>query len=178
MTPAAIRVVSQLRQEFYALFAAAMKVSVSITRGNASTSNPSMGFWLDRHQQLNYVYVYAYTAPDELVPERPLVLRVAINRNVGIVATAKRGKGCQGVNQNWHFELTLLPEEILDFLPWIVALVRFHDDDSAHLIPEPPHPLDLKTVDKLRCHNAQTYTARSKLAQRVDERSLSLATKP
>lgn len=117
MNPEAIRTVVQLRQNFYYLFAKAMEVQVSITNSNSYASNPSIASWIDRRKQLNYVCVYAHTAPDELVPERPFILRLAINKGAGVVTTTKRGENCRGLNQSWHFELTLLPEEILDFLP-------------------------------------------------------------
>lgn len=149
MTPAAIRIVSQLRQEFYCLFSVAMKVSVNITGGSSSASNPSMVFWNDSQQRLNYVYIYAHTAPDELVPERPFVLRVAINKSAGTPITANRGKGCRGINQSWHFELTLLPEEILDFLPWTVGLIKSYDSSFAFLVPDPLIHLNLERP--IRC---------------------------
>jgi hypothetical protein len=167
MTPSAIRLVSQLRHEFYSLFAAAMKVQVHITNGKSYTSNLSMASWTDSRHRLNYLYVYAHTAPDELVPERPLVLRLAINKGAGTVANSKRGKGEPGLNQNWHFELTLLPEEILDFLPWLVSLVKSYDNGAAPFIPEPPHPFDFTTSDVLLFQDAQTHEASHKLAQQV-----------
>lgn len=159
MTPEAIRIVSQLRHEFYSLFAAAMKVPVRITNGNSYASNLSMASWIDDRQRLNYVLVYAHTAPDELVPERPFILRVAVNKGAGIVAVARRGKGCQGLNQSWYFELTLLPEEILDFLPWIVSLVKSHDKGSASFVKNPPHPFNFKTSNVLLFHDAWTQKA-------------------
>lgn len=178
MTPAAIRIVSQLRQEFYCLFSVAMKVSVNITGGSSSASNPSMVFWNDSQQRLNYVYIYAHTAPDELVPERPFVLRVAINKSAGTPITANRGKGCRGINQSWHFELTLLPEEILDFLPWTVGLIKSYDSSFAFLVPDPPHPLEFRTSDTMLFHSAQTCEAGRQLAQRTAERSFLSPAKP
>lgn len=167
MTPSTIRLVSQLRQEFYSRFATAMTIPVHITSGNSYASNLATASWLDRHQRLNYVYVYAHTAPDELIPDRPLTLRVAINKGAGIGVMSRRGKGCQGFNQSWHFELTALPEEILDFLPWIVNLVKSCDDHSASLVPEPPHPFNFQMSNALLFHQAQTHKASSKLARTI-----------
>lgn len=170
--------VSQLRQEFYCLFAVTMKASVNITSGNSSTSNPSMAFWVDNQQRLNYLYIYACTAPDELIPERPFVLTVAINRSAGTPTTANRGKGYRALNRNWDFALTLLPEEILDFPPWIVGLIKAYNSSSTFLIPEPPHPLQCRTADVMLLHSAQTYTASSKLAQHTDRQLLLSSAEP
>lgn len=159
MTPEAIRIVAQLRREFYLLFATAMKVPVSITNENSYASNPSMASWVDDRQKLNYVYIYAHIAPDESVSERPFILRLAVNKGAGVVAAAKREKDCRGLNQSWHFELTLLPEEILDFLPWLVSLVKSRDKGSASFVIEPPHPFDFKTSNVVLGHNAWTQKA-------------------
>lgn len=165
MTPSAIRLVSQIRQEFYSLFAAVMETPVHVMGGNSYASNLATASWLDRRQLLNYVYVYAHTAPDELVPERPLVLRVSINKGAGIGAISKRGKGCKGLNQSWSFELTALPEEVLDFLPWIVNLIKSYDNSSASVVSEPPHPVNFKSSTALLFHNAQTHSAGSSLSK-------------
>jgi hypothetical protein len=165
MTPAAIRLVSQLRHEFYTGFAAAMQVPVSITNESSSASNPSMAYWVDHQQRLNYVRIYAHTAPDELVPERPFVLRLAVNKSVDSAATVRRERGSQGLNQSWHFELTLLPEEVLDFLPWIVSLIQSNEKGSTSFVQEPPHPLEFKASSTLLCQNAWTRSADSSLTQ-------------
>lgn len=159
MTPEAIRTISQLRREFYSLFAAAMKMPVSITNSNSSyASNPSIASWVDGRQRLNCVYVYAHTAPDNLVPERPFILRVTTNKGVGIITTTRRGKDCRELNQSWHLELTLLPEEILDFLPWIVGLVKSYDQGSTSFVQEPPHPFS-RMSNALSFHDLWTQNA-------------------
>lgn len=143
MTPEAKRIVGELRSEFYSLFAAAMNVPVRIT-GVSYSSNSPIASWVDDRQRLNYVNIYAYTAPDEFFPDRPFLLRVAINKSAGRVMTGKQGQECQGLNRRWDFELTVLPEEILDFLPWIVSLVEAYDKGSPLLVESPPHPFDLQ----------------------------------
>lgn len=158
MTPEAIRIVQELRREFYSLFATAMKVPVRIT-GNSYSSNFPTASWLDKRQRLNYLSIYALTAPDRLVPERPFILRIAINKGAGRVTSAKWGEQCQGFNQGWHFELTVLPEEMLDFLPWIVSLVKAYDKGSPSLVHEPPHPFDFKMSKGLSSNNAWTQSA-------------------
>ncbi|NEP12145.1 MAG: hypothetical protein F6K14_18440 [Symploca sp. SIO2C1] len=145
MTPKAISIVSQLRREFYSLFAVAMPVEVSITPNNSSMGNLPIAYWIDDNKLLNYLRICVYTAPDDLIPERPFILRVSVNKGAGIVAPNKWRKDCQGMNQDWNFDLILLPEEILDFLPWIVNLVQSHEKGSASLVEKPPHPLEATT---------------------------------
>lgn len=138
MTPEAIRIITQLRREFYTGFAAAMEVPVSVTNGSSSTGNPPIASWIDERQRLNYLRVYVYTAPDELMPERPFILRFSINKGGGVAAASKWRRDYQKLNQDWWFELTLLPEEVLDFLPWLVNLVESYDQGSAPFVQEPP----------------------------------------
>lgn len=151
MTPEAIRLVCQLRGEFYSLFAADIKVPVRITGKSHSSISP-IATWVDDRQRLNYVNVYAYKAPDEFLPKRPFILRVAINKSAGRVTFLKQGQEYRGINREWDFELTVLPEEILDFLPWIVNLVKAQDKGSPSLLQQPPHPFDFK-VPKFRLFN-------------------------
>lgn len=158
MTPESIRLISQLRSEFYSLFATAMNVPVKIS-GSSYSSNFAIASWVDDRKRLNYVSIYAYTAPDKLIPERPFLLRVAINKSAGRVGTAKWGKECQGLNESWYFELTVLPEEILDFLPWIVSLVKVHEKGSPSLVQEPPHAFDFNLSKGQLSNDAWTQSA-------------------
>ncbi|HEY9633387.1 MAG TPA: hypothetical protein V6D14_08275 [Coleofasciculaceae cyanobacterium] len=160
MTPEAIRTVSQLRREFYSLFAAAMEVPVSITHGSSSTGNPPMVSWIDDRQRLNYLRIYVHTAPDELIPERPFILRVSVNKGGGIAVATKWRRDSQGLNQDWNFELTLVPEEILDFLPWLVSLVKSYDQGCTSFAQEPPHPFFFNISNRLLFNEAWTQKAR------------------
>jgi hypothetical protein len=162
MTPEAIRIVAQLRREFYSLFAAALEVPVSITNGSSSTGNPPMASWIDNSQRLNYLRIFVYTAPDELMPERPFILRVSVNKGGGIAEAAKWRRDYRGINQDWSFELTLLPEEILDFLPWLVNLVESHHQGSDSFVQPPPHPLDVTIPKVLLFNDAWTQKARQR----------------
>lgn len=145
MTPATIRIISQLRGEFYSLFATAMNVPVRIT-GKSYSNNAPIVTWVDSRQKLNYLNVYAYSAPDAFIPERPFLLRVAINKSAGRLTFINREQECRGVNREWNFELTVLPEEVLDFLPWIVSLVKAQEKGLPPQVKEPPHQCDLKAL--------------------------------
>ncbi|NJP09422.1 MAG: hypothetical protein HC866_08005 [Leptolyngbyaceae cyanobacterium RU_5_1] len=167
MTPETIRIISQLRQEFYSLFATAMEVPVKITNRNSFAGNLSIASWVDSQQQLNYICIFAHTAPDELVPRRPLTLRLAVNKGGDVDAIVRQKKVGQELNQSWHFELTVLPEEILDFLPWIVSLIETYDTDSVSLVPEPPHPLESKLSITRLFQTIRTQKVGHKLSQQV-----------
>lgn len=148
MTPEVKRLICELRSQFYSLFAAQMPVPVRIS-GTSYSSNSPIASWVDKQQRLNYINIYAYTAPDEFIPERPFLLRVAINKSIGTVTFFRQGQGCRGLNQDWDFALTVLPEEIIDFLPWIVSLVKAQDKGLLSSVHEPPHPVDLKESNQL-----------------------------
>ena len=134
-----------------------MDVPVKIT-GKSFSSNSPIASWVDKRKRLNYVNVYAYTAPDEFIPRRPVILRVAMNKSAGRVTMVKQWQECRGFNQGWSFELTVLPEEILDFLPWTVSLVEAHDKGLPLLVQPPPHPFNSQS-QVLLLDNAWTQSA-------------------
>ncbi|MDZ8054109.1 MAG: hypothetical protein RMX68_019570 [Aulosira sp. ZfuVER01] len=158
MTPETKHIVSELRHEFYSLFAVAMKTPVSISSTSYSSNSP-IASWIDDRQQLNYINIYAYTAPDEFNPLRPFILRLAINKSALQFMMGKKLQKSRGLNLVWDFELTVLPREILDFLPWIVSLVEVHDRVAPSLLQSPPHPFELKVPALELCNNAWTLEA-------------------
>lgn len=158
MTPEAKRIISELRREFYSLFAVAMNVPVKITSESYSSNSP-IASWVDERKRLNYVNIYAHLAPDIFIPKRPFLLRVAINKSAGRITTLKQGQEYLGLNKDWNFELTLLPEEILDFLPWLVSLVKAYDKNLPSLVQEPPYPFGFKEYNTLLLNDAWTQSA-------------------
>jgi hypothetical protein len=139
MTPAAAAIVSELRGRFYSHFAAAMPPLVTVVNAKQGAPGTSVAAWVDAHQQLNYLYVYACVAPDPFLPERPLILRVSINKGAEMPSLSRIKRGSRSLNQDWHFDLTLLPEEVLAFVPWVVGMTQAQAGDAAAL--DPPHPL-------------------------------------
>ncbi|XGV99386.1 MAG: hypothetical protein ACAF41_10675 [Leptolyngbya sp. BL-A-14] len=152
--------VSNLRRDFYTLFATAMNVPVKIS-GSSYNRSSSIASWVDEQEHLNYVSIYAHTAPDNLLAERPFILRVAINKGAGGITFFKRDQPHQGMNQGWHFELTVLPEELLAFLPWIVSLVKAKTkkNGSSFSLQEPPYPVRLNTSSVLLSTEAWSQEA-------------------
>lgn len=158
MTPEAVRIVSELREQFYSRFEEAMKTPVTLSNRNSST-NHAIATWLDQHQQLNYLCVYAHTAPDNLVPKRPFILRASINRGAIPVPAVKPKKGAPGMNQTWQFNLTALPEELLDFVPWTVSLIQSSKGNPVLAAQEPPSLLTFKLSNGQLLNDAWTRNA-------------------
>ncbi|MBD1863102.1 MULTISPECIES: hypothetical protein [Trichocoleus] len=166
MTPETIRIISNLRQEFYSLFVAEMAVPVKIS-GSSYNSSSLVASWTDASQYLNYVNIYAYSAPDAFQSERPFILRLAINKGAGDIAVARKGPLCRGLNRKWCFELTILPEEILEFLPWVVSLVEAKAKGSLSSVEEPPYPVTFSDTNSAFTTEAWTQRARQRIDQEL-----------
>lgn len=158
MMPRAAALVSELRNRFYACFAAAISLPVILNQKNSSTNHAIIS-WTDQWQRLNYLYVYAYTAPDDLIPDRPLTLRISINKGADPVQTSRQRRGSQGQNEEWSFDLTLLPEELLEFVPWIVGLAESQATEQQGIVPETPRPLIFQTSQGPSFNDAWTEKA-------------------
>ncbi|MGF1567402.1 MAG: hypothetical protein ACFCVD_04930 [Nodosilinea sp.] len=142
MTPEATQKISKLRTEFYGRFANALGTSVSITKEKSYSSTLPKASWTDAQQRLNYLCMYAYSAPDVLVPERPLVLRVGVNLGAELFTGPSRGKGARRYNQTCQFYLTLLPHEVLASMPWLIAVLDQQYGLELAALPTPPYTLD------------------------------------
>lgn len=166
VTPETIRMISNLRQEFYSLFVAEMAVPVKIS-GSSYNSSSLVASWTDDSQHLNYVNIYAYTAPDALQSDRPFILRLAINKGAGDISVARKGPSCRGLNRKWCFELTVLPEEILEFLPWVVSLVEAKAKGLLSSVDEPPYPVTFNLDNRSLATEAWTQQARQRIEQEL-----------
>ncbi len=162
MTPESIRVLSSLRTEFYTQFVSAMQVPVKIS-GSSYNSISFVASWLNDREQLNYLNIYAYSAPDELAVKRPFILRVAINKGAGNMGFARQAQAFRGVNQKWQLELTVLPDQLLDFLPWVVNLVQAHAKGESSFMQETPHPVTLELSNWLLTNMIWSTQAEEKL---------------
>lgn len=162
MTPAAIRELANLRQEFYALFAEAINASVTINKGNTYSASPSRVSWVDCYKRPNYIYIYAHTAPDDLMPERPLVLRLGVNKGSEVEYTGRIESASPHhlYPKILKFDLTLLPNELLDFVPWLTYLLNREGQNSIDMLM-PPHPLNCTNLDEIKQHGAWTCDAKT-----------------
>ncbi|MCU0564992.1 MAG: hypothetical protein MUF49_00145 [Oculatellaceae cyanobacterium Prado106] len=159
MTPETIRHLQQLRQEFYTHFSAALPYPVKVTSGSSYAGNPATASWIDGRQRFNYLCIFAYAAPDDLMPDRPFILKLMVNKGTDVTAITLRQKDCNGLNRSCQLELTLLPGELRAFLPWLVRFVQCRDSSSAQaLIQETPAIL---TPTSLYSQNTRTLTQSS-----------------
>jgi len=158
MTPAAASIVSELRGRFYSHFAAAMPQTVTVANTKQGAVGTSVAAWVDERQQLNYLYIYACVAPDPFLPERPLILRLSINKGTELPPLSRLKRGSRSLNQDWFFDLTLLPEQVLAFVPWVVGVVQSQAGDADAGV-EPPHPLTFRASSPRSFLNAWTQSA-------------------
>lgn len=142
MTPEATREISKLRAEFYSLFANGLGTAVTITKEKSYASTPPKASWTDEQQRLNYLCIYAYSAPDVLVPERPLVLRIGVNLGAELFAGPSRSKGARRYNQTCQFYLTLLPTEVLESMAWLLDVLKHNPELTPAALPESSYTLD------------------------------------
>ncbi|MFE4107620.1 hypothetical protein [Almyronema epifaneia] len=170
MTPEAIRTISQVRHEFYKLFAAEISEPVNITKGNSYSSNTAKVSWIDRYQRPNYACLYAHIAPDRLLPDRPLILRLGVNQGLNFEPTKRHQELHLNRQKLLRFELTLLPDEILKFVPWLISLLQTHEKGSGLITP--PCLLNFDTLDELLLYGAWTQKAEVAFCQSMPQKPL------
>ncbi len=158
MTPEAIRTVTDIRQEFYTLLGHSLGVPVHITKGSSYLGNTPKMSWTDNFQKLNYICVYAHTAPDELVPDRPLILRLGINQGLGLEPVKGKRHLLPKGQKLLKFELTLLPDEVLQFVPWVADILNSYQT-GFDMELEPPCQLNSDTLADLLAYGAWTCEA-------------------
>lgn len=162
MTPEAKQILVQLRETFYAQFAAAMKQDVSVSKDNALVFSPSLSAiasWVDDQKRFNYLSVTAHTTPDSLFPNRPLTLRIVINPPGGLITNTKtvHKKTGLGINQAWSLDLTVLPEEIVDMAHWVASWIHSQDNDSVTIAA--PYRLKVAPTEEFSAYQVWTQTA-------------------
>ncbi|NJN21092.1 MAG: hypothetical protein HC812_07775 [Leptolyngbya sp. RL_3_1] len=159
MTPNAIRTLAQVRQDFYAAFAESIGFPVTTTKGGSHSSNASKIAWADGQQRANYICVYAHLAPDVLIPERPLILRLGVNKGLGLEPAKRKKESPQSGQKLLRFEVTFLPDEILGLVPWIVSLLHSQDLKPDVAVTPPSYLAEVKELDELIAQGAWTVKA-------------------
>ncbi|WP_299405636.1 hypothetical protein [Acaryochloris sp. IP29b_bin.148] len=162
MTPDAKQILVQLRETFYAQFAAAMKRDVSVTKDNSLVFSPSLAAiasWVDDQQRFNYLSVTAHTAPDALFPNRPLTLRITINPPSAVMTNTKTVHKKTGLNLNqaWSLNLTVLPEELEGITHWVASWIHSQDNDSIAI--GAPYRLKVTPTEDDRDYQVWTQSA-------------------
>jgi hypothetical protein len=127
MTPEAVQYLIALREKFYSGFQTQLRINLNTDKKNTHLFNPSfqsIATWIDRRQRMNFMTVYALQAPDVLFPERSLILRIVFNCKSASSAAILEKKIGMKLNQDWSLELTLLPTELLNIIPWLVQWIE------------------------------------------------------
>lgn len=128
-----------IESRFLARFAAAMDCETK------TSTNPPFVYWLDPRGRLHHVQLGIYSQPSPEHPAEPLVVRIhldhyqldderALLRRAGWQGRLFTGKGGPG------FELSVLPEEAIDFAPWVSEFARLRQGGDPHAVAPPPHP--------------------------------------
>ena len=144
MLPESAQQVSKLRAQFYRSFADALDTSVNITREKSYASTLPRGSWTDEQGRLNYLCMYAHSAPDVLLPDRPLVLRVGVNLGAELFMGYSPGRSGRRYNWTCQFYLTLLSSELPTALPWIIKALAQPYGLDLDALPELPYTLEVK----------------------------------
>lgn len=119
------QILHTLHAEFLPMLAQAMIRPVAVFR------TPPIAAWLDTRARLNHLRIYRHVGPDVLHPDTPLVVRISCNRDRPALTEAPlipipgvRDLSLLAHNTEWSFEMSLLPEEVFRFTPWIAALLE------------------------------------------------------
>jgi len=168
MSPETIRSVAHIRQEFYRQFAELIAVPVNINQEKNYGSTLSKVSWLDEQNHSNYVCIYAHIAPDTLFPDRPLILRLAVNNGMEYMSTHQASRVQTRIAKKVRVNVTLLPEEVLDFLPWVASLFTASASDSRYdeQVTLPPYPLSVEGAGGL-CQQVWTSKALMRFSQHL-----------
>lgn len=133
------------------------RLEAALQRPVARVRSPQALLWRSGAGGLEHLRVAPYYAPSEQDRRRPLIVRYSINSTwFDSFERVARRKGLLGSDDScWdrtllRFELSLLPEEVVGFVPLVVGVIRAHEANDPALIPEPPvrtrfwqdHPLE------------------------------------
>lgn len=135
-------IMRRLRTAVFEAFADALDRPTAIS----SPRDPFL-CWRARAGHVEYLRVETYREPYRGAPGMPLIVRLHINhllpsrlgkvaRQLGVVSDSQVWS-----ERDWKTELSVLPEEALTLVPFLVGHVRAHEEADGSLIPEPALPL-------------------------------------
>ena len=132
--------IAYLRRDFFARFLANMKMPAEVNL------HPPSVCWFDPNGHINHLRVHACMQPHAGMPDRPLIPRLYVNhyaldnpeRIAGRMGWEWRPHNFDG-SLRWSFELSLLPDELADFAPWVVSLAQAHASKNASMVIVPPY---------------------------------------
>jgi hypothetical protein len=140
--PEASRITTWIRRQF------AVRLAGVVGHPSWASTRRPVAYWLDRNHRLNRALVLAYQSPCPEDPRAPLILRISINYHAGEDAerVVRRMLGVKPREEtpffsppDWSFELSALPEQVIDFVPWVMFLAWAHETGSVRFL-KTPHP--------------------------------------
>ncbi|MGB3136768.1 MAG: hypothetical protein WBG38_20700 [Nodosilinea sp.] len=142
MLPESAQQVSKLRSQFYHSLAAALEAPVTISKEKSYASTLPRVTWTDDQGRLNYVCLYAHSAPDVLLPDHPMVLRIGVNLGTELSTRVSSDRGRRRYNWTCQFYLTLVSSELSAALPWIVEALGQSSGFDPEALSDLPYILE------------------------------------
>lgn len=122
--------------------------------------------WLDPEGRFNQTQIVTLSSPHVESLDAPLILRVSINYLRFFYAAAVRKRAgwpdlsaWQEQPHSWSYELSLLADQLMEFVPWVahLALAKTHQDER--LLLSPPEACHFWIHPNLLCDYAWTLRA-------------------
>lgn len=137
------RLFRQLRREF------TWRLARALGKRAEQMRRPVVTVWYDAFGRIGNAQVIPYMAPQGYDTDIPLIPRIAVNTYAVRVTRARVGRlGCprdrvpEPAMDRPRLELSATPEELLDFVPWVVNLIEHHERGTP--LSEPPHACDTR----------------------------------
>ncbi|MFB3883540.1 MAG: hypothetical protein ACE149_19920 [Armatimonadota bacterium] len=127
---------------------------------------PPATCWLDPDGLFNQAQMVTLSAPCVESLKAPLILRVSINHlRFFYAATVRKRADWPAVSSwqekpaTWSYELSLLADQLMDFVPWVAQLVLAKTCQDERLLLSPPDACHFWVHPNLLCDYAWTVKA-------------------
>ncbi len=127
---------------------------------------PPTTCWLDPEGRFNQAQIVTLSSPHVESLEAPLIVRVSLNYlRFRYEARVRDRMGWPAPSAwpeqqcTWSFELSLLADQLLDFVPWVAQLVLAKTCQDERLLLSPPEACHFWIHPNLLCDYAWTVKA-------------------
>lgn len=134
--------------------------------------------WQGICDQLGQARLTSFLAPHAGRPERLFLVRIELNRPPLVSESWLRGEfqysdypvpvEARGEVQPWTFRLTLLPEQVLAFVPWVASVICAHEAGEDCVLEVPPENVLCWPRWGLTCDYAWSASARCAVEPLLD----------